>query len=154
MIFHPAHGNTASLNIFPYRSQRWSKPSPIIFNWILSVGEHIGKNRCKVVMVRIAEVINVSARCDFSYRRAMKCIVVLSKRKAMKKNMGYTDRIIRVIMAVIFTTLYFSGSVTGTPGIVLIALSAVFLGTSIIGSCPLYIPLGISTLRKKTTSKQ
>ena len=72
----------------------------------------------------------------------------------MKKNMGYTDRIIRVIIAVIFAGLYFSGSVLGTFGIVLIALSIVLVITSLIGSCPLYLPFGISTLRKKVMTEQ
>jgi membrane-anchored protein YejM (alkaline phosphatase superfamily) len=71
----------------------------------------------------------------------------------MKKNMGYTDRIIRVIIAVIFAGLYFSGSILGTFGIVLFALSIVLIATSLIGSCPLYLPFGISTLQKKVVEK-
>jgi Protein of unknown function (DUF2892) len=72
----------------------------------------------------------------------------------MKMNMGNTDRIIRVIIAVILAGLYFSGSVTGTLGIVLIVFSVILVATSLIGSCPLYLPFGISTLRKKVASKQ
>ncbi len=71
----------------------------------------------------------------------------------MKKNMGYTDRIIRVIIAVIFAGLYFSGSILGTFGVVLIVLSIVLVVTSLIGSCPLYLPFGISTLPKKLARK-
>ncbi len=67
----------------------------------------------------------------------------------MKKNMGSADRIIRVIVALIFTTLYFTGTVTGTLGIVLVVLSAVFVLTSIISFCPLYLPFGISTCPKE-----
>jgi membrane-anchored protein YejM (alkaline phosphatase superfamily) len=67
--------------------------------------------------------------------------------------MGYTDRIIRVIIAVIFAGLYFSGSILGTFGIVLFALSIVLIATSLIGSCPLYLPFGISTLQKKVVEK-
>ena len=72
----------------------------------------------------------------------------------MKKNMGYADRIIRVVIAVTFAGLYFSGSIPGTLGVVLVALSVVFVATSLIGSCPLYFPFGISTLRKKLAGKQ
>jgi len=72
----------------------------------------------------------------------------------MKKNMGHIDRIIRVIIAVVFAALYFSGSITGTLGLVLVALSVVLVATSLVGSCPLYFPFGISTLRKKVTAKQ
>jgi len=68
--------------------------------------------------------------------------------------MGHIDRIIRVIIALVFAALYFSGSIAGTVGLVLVALSVVLVATSLIGSCPLYLPFGISTLRKKVTAKQ
>lgn len=63
----------------------------------------------------------------------------------MKKNMGTTDKVIRVIVALIFATLYFTETVPGTAGLVLLILGAVFLLTSIVGFCPLYSPFGIST---------
>jgi hypothetical protein len=66
----------------------------------------------------------------------------------MKKNMGNADRIIRVIIAAIFTSLYFAGIITGTLGVVLVVLSVIFVLTSIISFCPLYLPFGLSTLRK------
>ncbi|MFZ6002240.1 MAG: YgaP family membrane protein, partial [Bacteroidota bacterium] len=62
---------------------------------------------------------------------------------------GTADRIIRVIIAAILVTLYFTNVITGTVGIVLIAASIIFVLTSLISVCPLYIPFGISTLRKK-----
>jgi len=68
--------------------------------------------------------------------------------------MGHIDRIIRLVIAVVFAGLYFSGSITGTLGLVLVALSVVFVTTVLMGSCPLYVPLGISTLRKKVAGKQ
>jgi hypothetical protein len=67
----------------------------------------------------------------------------------MKKNMGNSDRIIRVVLAVIFAALYFSGTVTGTLGIVLVVLGAVFLLTSLISFCPLYTLVGLSTCPKE-----
>ena len=63
----------------------------------------------------------------------------------MKKNMGSADRIIRVIIAVIIATLYFTDFITGTLGIVLLILAAVFLLTSFISFCPIYAPFGLST---------
>lgn len=63
----------------------------------------------------------------------------------MKKNMGTTDRIIRLIIAAIVAILFFTDVITGTLGIVLIVLSIVFLLTSLISFCPLYTPFGIST---------
>jgi hypothetical protein len=71
----------------------------------------------------------------------------------MKKNMGSADRIIRVIMAAIMIALYFTGIITGTFGIVLIALSTIFVLTSLVSFCPLYLPFGVSTLRKKLAGK-
>lgn len=59
--------------------------------------------------------------------------------------MGSADRIIRVIIAVIIATLYFTNVITGTLGIVLLILAAVFLLTSFISFCPIYAPFGLST---------
>ncbi len=63
--------------------------------------------------------------------------------------MGSADRIIRIILAIVFAALYFTGTVEGTVGIVLLVLGAVFLLTSLISFCPLYAPLGINTCTKK-----
>lgn len=63
----------------------------------------------------------------------------------MKKNMASADRTIRIILAAVFAYLYFSGTVSGTLGLVLVILGVVFLLTSAIGSCPLYSVFGIST---------
>lgn len=67
----------------------------------------------------------------------------------MKKNMGIADRIIRVIIAAIVTVLYFTGVISGTFGIVLLILSGVFILTSLISFCPLYLPFGIKTCKLK-----
>ena len=63
----------------------------------------------------------------------------------MKKNVGAADRIIRVLLAALFAYLYFGGIVTGTLGIVLVVLGGVFLLTSLVGFCPLYAIIGLST---------
>lgn len=65
----------------------------------------------------------------------------------MKKNMSSTDRIIRVILAVVMAILYFTGTVTGTLGIVMLVLGGVFVLTSLISFCPLYAIFGISTCK-------
>ena len=67
----------------------------------------------------------------------------------MKKNMGNADRLIRVVLAVILAALYFTGTVSGTPGTILVVVAAVFLLTSAIGFCPLYAPFGLSTCAKE-----
>jgi hypothetical protein len=63
----------------------------------------------------------------------------------MIKNMGSVDRVLRIIAAVIFTVLFFMGTITGTTAQVMIVLAGVFLITSLIGFCPLYTPFGLST---------
>ncbi len=67
----------------------------------------------------------------------------------MKKNMGSADKIIRVIVAAIVAVLYIKGVVTGTLGIVLLVLAVIFVLTSLISFCPLYLPFGINTGKKK-----
>jgi len=66
----------------------------------------------------------------------------------MKKNMGSLDRIIRVSLVVLIAVLYFTGVISGTWAIVLGVLAVVFLLTSLIGVCPLYMPFGLSTRKK------
>lgn len=67
----------------------------------------------------------------------------------MKNNMGSSDKIIRFILAAIFVILYFTGTVTGTWGIVLLVLAGVFVLTSLVSFCPLYAPFGLSTSKTK-----
>jgi hypothetical protein len=67
----------------------------------------------------------------------------------MVANMGSADRIIRVMLAVLFAVLYYTGTVTGTVGLVLLVLGGVFLLTSVIGWCPLYTVFGIRTCPRK-----
>ena len=65
----------------------------------------------------------------------------------MKKNMGSADRMIRVIVAIVIAILYFTNVITGTLGIVLLAVGAIFLLTSIVSFCPLYAPFGLKTCK-------
>lgn len=67
----------------------------------------------------------------------------------MKKNMGSTDKLIRLLLAVVIAVLYFTGVVPGTLGIVLLVLGIVFVLTSMVSFCPLYVPFGISTCAKE-----
>ena len=67
----------------------------------------------------------------------------------MKKNMGKTDIIIRIVIAVLFAVLFFTKAVTGVLGIILLILAVMFVLTSLIGFCPLYLPFKINTCRKK-----
>lgn len=67
----------------------------------------------------------------------------------MKQNMGSIDRIIRTILAVVVAVLYFTDQITGTAAIVLGIVAAIFLLTSTISFCPLYVPLKISTKKEQ-----
>jgi hypothetical protein len=66
----------------------------------------------------------------------------------MKKNMGSTDRIVRVLIALLVVILYFTNLITGTIAFVLLALSGIFVLTSLVSFCPLYLPFGIRTCKK------
>ena len=65
----------------------------------------------------------------------------------MKRNLSNLDRVIRVLLAAVFAYLYFSGVVTGTFGILLLALGGVFLLTAVVAFCPLYVPFKFSTFK-------
>ena len=67
----------------------------------------------------------------------------------MKKNMGTIDRVIRILVAVVIIALYFMGEISGTAAIVLLAFAAVFILTSFMSVCLLYLPFGLSTIGKK-----
>ncbi|MBK7651506.1 MAG: DUF2892 domain-containing protein [Flammeovirgaceae bacterium] len=71
----------------------------------------------------------------------------------MKKNMGSVDRVFRVILAAIVVVLYYAGLISGTTAIILLGLAAVFVLTSLASFCPLYLPFGLSTLRKNINDK-
>lgn len=63
----------------------------------------------------------------------------------MKKNMGATDKTIRIILAAIFVALYFTGSVSGLFGYVLLGLALIFVLTSVVSFCPIYTVIGVSS---------
>ncbi|GAB4332584.1 MAG: hypothetical protein Kow00127_24330 [Bacteroidales bacterium] len=67
----------------------------------------------------------------------------------MKANMGSTDRILRLIAGIVLAILYFTNVITGTLGIVLLVVAAVFILTSLVSYCPLYPLLGMNTKEKK-----
>ncbi|MFN2302993.1 MAG: DUF2892 domain-containing protein [Anaerolineales bacterium] len=66
----------------------------------------------------------------------------------MKKNMGTLDRIIRLALVVLVAVLYFTNVISGTLAIILGVVALVFLITSLVGVCPLYMPFGISTRKQ------
>ncbi|HNR86236.1 MAG TPA: DUF2892 domain-containing protein [Taishania sp.] len=63
----------------------------------------------------------------------------------MKKNMGLLDKVIRISLAILIAILYFSSIITGTTALLLGILAVIFVLTSFVSFCPLYLPFGIST---------
>ena len=63
----------------------------------------------------------------------------------MNVNMGKVDRLIRTIVAVVLIGLLIGGQVTGSLAILAGVVAAIFVVTSMIGFCPLYRLLGLST---------
>jgi hypothetical protein len=67
----------------------------------------------------------------------------------MKKNVGTIDKVIRILIAVVVLVLYFTHVISGVLAIVLLALSAVFVVTSLLSFCPIWMALGLSTRKKE-----
>lgn len=66
----------------------------------------------------------------------------------MTKNMGTLDRIFRVTLALVVGVLYATGQISGLTALILGALALIFVATSAVGSCPLYLPIGLSTRKQ------
>lgn len=91
--------------------------------------------------ILIAPVLSVcydSKRSKYNHKEGYK----------MKQNMGAVDRIIRTFIALIIFVLLLTKGLSGIAAIILGIIAVIFLLTSIIGFCPLYIPLKISTKKK------
>jgi amino acid transporter len=66
----------------------------------------------------------------------------------MKQNMGTIDRVIRIVAAIVIGILYFTNQITGTAAIILGVIAVIFLLTSFIAFCPLYLPFKFSTKKE------
>ena len=71
----------------------------------------------------------------------------------MKANMGTTDKVVRLVLALVFIILFFTHTVDGVFGYILLGLAGVIAVTSFIRFCPLYWPFGISTTKKSNQKK-
>ncbi len=67
----------------------------------------------------------------------------------MKQNMGTVDRIVRVVLALVVAVLYLTGQLSGLAAVILGVLAVIFLVTSAIGFCPLYVPFKLSTRKRQ-----
>ncbi len=64
--------------------------------------------------------------------------------------MGTADKVVRILAAILIGVLYFMGQITGTVAIILMAVAVIFIATSFMSFCPLYLPFGISTKKKES----
>jgi hypothetical protein len=69
----------------------------------------------------------------------------------MKKNVGNTDKLIRLIFALLVAVLYFTNVISGTLALVLGIAALAMVITSMLNFCGLYAILGISTCKTKET---
>jgi hypothetical protein len=67
----------------------------------------------------------------------------------MVNNIGVIDRILRVIVALVIVALYAANAITGWAALVLVLVAMAMAGTAVVGWCPLYSALGISTRRRE-----
>ncbi|MDY0102881.1 MAG: DUF2892 domain-containing protein [Lentimicrobium sp.] len=67
----------------------------------------------------------------------------------MKKNIGNTDKLIRLLFALLVAVLYFFGIISGTLAIILGVLALIMVVTSMVSFCGLYTIFGISTCKAK-----
>lgn len=71
----------------------------------------------------------------------------------MKQNMGNADRFMRTLAAIIVAVLYFTGQISGLAAIILGLFAVIFLLTSAMGFCPLYLPFKLSTKKSAPDGK-
>ena len=74
--------------------------------------------------------------------------VAQSEGLLMTKNMGTTDRVVRIVVAIAVLVLYLTHVISGALAIILGVIAAGFVLTSFVGVCPLYMPLKVSTAKK------
>lgn len=67
----------------------------------------------------------------------------------MKHNLGSADRVIRALLALVVLVLFLTKSISGTAAVILGLFAVVFLITSLIGFCPLYLPMKWSTNKSR-----
>jgi hypothetical protein len=67
----------------------------------------------------------------------------------MKKNIGYADSILRIILAMMAAILYFTDVVDDSITLIPMIFAAVLLLTSLISYCPFYSIFRINTYKIK-----
>ena len=78
-------------------------------------------------------------------RYVARCVYSEPIPPVMTQNMGSLDRILRTVAALVVGVLYATGTLSGTTALVLGVGAVAFLLTSFVGTCPVYLPVGLST---------
>ncbi len=82
---------------------------------------------------------------SFYYEEKPSTFILSKYYIAMIKNMGSIDRTLRIIMTLIIAYLSYSGIISGTLGILLLAAAVILLITSVFSFCPIYTLMGVNT---------
>lgn len=67
----------------------------------------------------------------------------------MKANLGSTDKLIRLLLAIVLIVLYYKEIIVDTMGIVALIVALMLTLTSLISFCPLYTLFGASTCKRE-----
>ncbi|MCD2259591.1 YgaP family membrane protein [Psychroserpens luteolus] len=68
----------------------------------------------------------------------------------MKSNVGTSDKVIRIALAIVIGVLYFADIISGTWSYVLLGFAFILILTSVMSFCPIYKLLGINSCSLKT----
>lgn len=71
----------------------------------------------------------------------------------MKANVGNTDKLIRIILAIVLGTLYLTNTVSGVLGFAVLGFAIILIATSLFSFCPIYPLFGINTCPTKKSNK-
>lgn len=66
----------------------------------------------------------------------------------MAPNIGNADRLVRLVLALLIVSVYSSGVLPHTTGIILLVVAGILVITSLVRFCPLYAPFRFNTRRK------
>ncbi|MDA0194182.1 MAG: DUF2892 domain-containing protein [Bacteroidetes bacterium] len=69
----------------------------------------------------------------------------------IKANMEFIDRVTRLVLALVFVVLNFTGVAVGFMGIVLVSLAIIFALTTTFKYCPIYTLFGANSCDSQRT---
>ena len=71
----------------------------------------------------------------------------------MIKNIGSTDKFIRMLLAAAIVLLSYLEIIQGTLAIILLVVAGILVVTSFLNVCPIYLAIGKSTATRKEDTK-